>query len=115
MNKDREEKKKELEYFSARIKEVREKLGLSRAEMAEKLNVSTVHVHQIETYGAGSWPIILDILKVFYKVGKINPLWMIIEDNKNISMHYKELDNQDLIKMLGEQLVKEGFVQRQNG
>lgn len=113
MNKDREDKKKELEYFSNRIKEVREKLGMSRAEMAEKLKMSPVHIHQIETYGGGSWPTILDILKLFYKVGKVNPLWMIVEDNKNISFTYKELDNQDLIKMLGEKLMKEGYVQRQ--
>ncbi len=114
MNTSRDTKKQKLDYIPQRLKEVRESLLISRAEMAEKLKISSVHLHQIETYGSGSWPTIIDILIFFYTTAKINPLWIISEDNQKISKTYHENSNQDIINQLGQELLKRGFVQKED-
>ena len=106
---NRDDDKKRLQYVFSRIKKLREELDLSRIEFAEGIKISSISLAQLENYGVASSITIIDILNYFYIKAKINPLWIIMEDNSKISKKIeKEVSADELIKHLRQQLAKEG-------
>jgi transcriptional regulator with XRE-family HTH domain len=105
---NRDEEKKRLSYVYKRIKEIREELHLSRNELSEAVKMSSISLAQLENYGSASAITIIDIFNYFYKKGKINPLWIIVEDNKNISKKIEaQASAEELVNLLRRELAKE--------